>query len=299
MPVRSPGNSGPSRLVLLALLLCSLAGCARQSHQTPNKADTPHRIVSLAPSLTEMLYAIGAGDQLIGRTSACDWPVEVKKVPVIGAFGRPSLEVLAAAEPDLVIDVDLAEEQIGRKIEAMNIRHESIRCRTPEDVPPALRKLGALTGHVRKADSLAEVIDKGLAAFRKEAEQNTQKTGIYLEIWNDPLWTGGKNSFTSRMIAYAGGRNIGDVVDKEYFEVSPEWVIRQNPEVIACMYMSKKSPAQETVKSRPGWSEISAVRNGRVYGDFDNNIYLRPGPRVLEGIASLKSLLEKSPAGNR
>jgi len=278
---------------MIVLLLCFLAGCAGQSRQAPDKSDTPHRIVSLAPSLTEMLYAIGAGDQLIGRTSACDWPVEVKKVPVIGAFGRPSLEVLAAAEPDLVIDVDLADQQIGRKIEAMNIRRESIRCRTPEDVPAALRKLGALTGHARKADSLAEVIDKGLATFRKEAEQKRQKTGIYLEIWNDPLWTGGKNSFTSRMIAYAGGRNIGDVVDKEYFEVSPEWVIRQNPEVIACMYMSKKSPAQETVRSRPGWSEISAVRNGRVYGDFDNNIYLRPGPRVLEGIASLKALLER------
>jgi iron complex transport system substrate-binding protein len=246
-----------------------------------------------------MLYAIGAGNQLIGRTSACDWPVEVKKVPVIGAFGRPSLEVLAAAEPDLVIDVDLADLQIGKKIEAMNIRLESIRCRTPEDVPPALRKLGALTGHVRKADSLADVIDKGLAAFRKEAEIKTDKTGIYLEIWNDPLWTGGKNSFTSRMIAYAGGRNIGDVVDKEYFEVSPEWVIRQNPDVIACMYMSKKSPAQESVRNRPGWSEISAVKNGRVYGDFDNNIYLRPGPRVLEGIASLRALLEKTPDSNR
>jgi iron complex transport system substrate-binding protein len=295
MPVPSLRNS----LVCFALLLSALAGCTRQSHETQGDVKNPRRIVSLAPSLTEMLYAIGAGDQLVGRTSACDWPVEAKKVPVIGSFGRPSLEVLAAAKPDLVVDVDLADEQIGRKIAAMNIRRVPIRCKSPEDVPPALRKLGMLTGHVRQADSLAEVIQKGLASFRSEAERKIQKTGVYLEIWNDPLWTGGRHSFTSSMISYAGGRNIGDVVDKEYFEVSPEWVIRENPEVIACMYMSKKSPAGESVKNRPGWSGINAVRNGRVYGDFDNNIYLRPGPRVLEGIASLKALIENQPAGNR
>jgi iron complex transport system substrate-binding protein len=299
MPVRSLRNAATLTVVGVTLILSALAGCAKQSRISPPKTGFPQRIVSLAPSLTEMLYAIGAGDQLVGRTSACDWPAEARKVPVIGAFGRPSLEVLAAARPDLVIDVDLADEQIGRKIAAMNIRREPIRCKNPEDVPPALRKLGALTGHTRQADSLAGVIEKGLASFRNEAEHKKQKTGIYLEIWNDPLWTGGRHSFTSSMISYAGGRNIGDAVDKEYFEVSPEWVIRQNPEVIACMYMSKKSPAQESVRNRPGWSSISAVRNDRIYGDFDNNIYLRPGPRVLEGIASLKALLENPPAGNQ
>ncbi len=299
MPDRSLRNSATAALLCFVMFLSVLSGCAQQPRQSPGTPKTPRRIVSLAPSLTEMIYAIGAGNQLIGRTSACDWPPEARTVPVVGAFGRPSLEVLAAAEPDLVIDVDLADEQIGRKIAAMNIRHEPIRCKTPEDIPPALRKLGQLTGHIRQADSLAEVIEKGLAAFRKEADLKTQKTGIYLEIWNDPLWTGGRHSFTSSMIAYAGGRNIGDVVDKEYFEVSPEWVIRQNPEVIACMYMSKKTPAQEAVESRPGWSDISAVRNRRVHGNFDNNIFLRPGPRVLEGIASLKALLEQAPPVRR
>ncbi|NTW53162.1 MAG: cobalamin-binding protein [Chlorobiaceae bacterium] len=293
MPVRSHRNSATTSLLLLALLLSALAGCTQEGSKAHETSKYPRRIVSLAPSLTEMLYAIGAGDQLVGRTSACDWPAEAKKVPVIGAFGRPSLEVLAAAEPDLVIDVDLADEQIGRKIAAMKIRHEPIRCKTPEEIPPALRRLGQLTGHVRQADSLAEAIEKGLAGFRKEADLKTQKSGVYLEIWNDPLWTGGKHSFTSSMIAYAGGRNIGDVVEKEYFEVSPEWVIRQDPDVIACMYMSKKTPAQQVVENRTGWSNMGAVRNRRVYGDFDNNIYLRPGPRVLEGIASLKALLER------
>jgi iron complex transport system substrate-binding protein len=274
------------------MLAITLAGCSQRAQGPAKTAGSGLRIVSTAPSLTEMLYAIGAGGQLIGRTSACDWPVEAKKVQVVGPFGRPSLEMLASLKPDLVVDVDLADDNMGKRIAAMGIRRERIRCQTPEDVPAALRSLGRLTGHAGKADSLAAVIEKGLASYRAEASRQTKKVHVYLEIWDDPLWTGGKHSFTSAMIAYAGGQNIGDAVDKEYFEISPEWVIGQDPEVIACMYMSKETPAVEAVRSRAGWSGIDAVRHARIYGNFDNNIYLRPGPRVLEGIAGLKKLFE-------
>ncbi|UWX58392.1 cobalamin-binding protein [Chlorobaculum sp. MV4-Y] len=296
MPAHSKSNRLTPLFILLALCLQTLAGCSKP--QTTDKvekaAKVPQRIVSLAPSLTEMLYAIGAGPQLVGRTSACDWPAEAEKVPVAGSFGRPSLEVLASMNPDLVLDVDLADEQAAKKMAEMHLRREHIRCQDPEELPAALRKLGALTGHVRQADSLASVIEKGLAEYRKEAATKTHKPSIYLEIWNDPLWTGGRNSFVSRLISYAGGRNIGDAVEKEYFEVSPEWVIRENPDVIACMYMANQTPAADNVKKRPGWQGISAVRNNRVYDQFDNRLYLRPGPRILEGIAGMKKLIESN-----
>ncbi|NTV01263.1 MAG: cobalamin-binding protein [Chlorobiaceae bacterium] len=290
MQLRSNRNPIILALAVLFLSALSLAGCGRKPGNRAAKAVKGPRIVSLAPSLTEMLYAIGAGDQLVGRTSACDWPKDALKVPVVGQFGRPSLELLASIRPDLVVDVDLDGEQTGDRITALGLRREHIRCRTPDDVPDALRRLGRLTGHARKADSLAGVIQQGLETFRREASVTTRKTRIYLEIWDDPLWTGGKNSFTSAMVAYAGGENIGNQVEKEYFEISPEWVIRQDPEVIACMYMSKEAPPVEGIRKRTGWAGIAAVRNGRVYGDFDNNLYLRPGPRVLEGISGLKRL---------
>lgn len=289
----STGNRRHIAAWCLLIFLVLQAGCTGKSAEPVKQHAVRLRVVSLAPSLTEMLYAIGAGDQLVGRTSACDWPAEAKKVPVVGAFGRPSLEMLASLQPDLVLDADLAEQQTGNKITAMHIRRERIRCQTPNDIPAALRKLGQLTGHVRKADSLAQVITSGLDSYRKEAAAKQRKTSIYLEIWDDPFWTGGKNSFISSLISLAGGRNIGDTVDKEYFEISPEWVINENPDVIACMYMSNETPAAEKVRTRNGWNSISAVRNNRIYDHFDNNIYLRPGPRILEGIAGLKALLEK------
>ncbi|MGC8774276.1 MAG: helical backbone metal receptor [Chlorobaculum sp.] len=300
MPARSNSNRLTPLFILFTLCLHTLAGCSRQpapvtpQPATTAAAETPKRIVSLAPSLTEMLYAIGAGPQLVGRTSACDWPEEAKKVPVVGSFGRPSLEVLASMNPDLVLDVDLDDDQTAKKMEEMHIRREHLRCQNPEEIPAALRKLGTLTGHTRQADSLATVIEQGLAKYRKEADAKQHKTRIYLEIWNDPLWTGGRNSFVSQLIALAGGRNIGDAVEKEYFEVSPEWVIRENPDVIACMYMANQTPAADNVKKRPGWQGISAVRNNRVYDNFDNRLYLRPGPRILEGIAGMKKLIESN-----
>ncbi len=284
-----------------SLLLCFLFlftyGCGGkqpQQHKSSGPAEKGKpTVVSLAPSLTEMIYAIGAGKQLVGRTTACDWPKEAASVPLVGAFAEPSLEVLAAIHPDLVIDVDLSEKETGNKIAALGIRRETIQCRTPDDIPPALRKLGRLTGHAREADSLALIISNGLAGFRQKAAEEKNRKKVYLEIWDDPFWTGGKGSYTSALIAYAGGYNIGDAVEKEYFQISQEWVIEQNPDIIACMYMSKNSSAVGNVMNRQGWSHIGAVKQNRVYDRFDNNIFLRPGPRVLEGIKQLSDLLHR------
>ena len=277
--------------VCLTLLLLLAAGCTQNTNRKPRAATGKPTIVSLAPSMTEMIFAIGAGDQLVGRTNACDWPAAVSKVPVVGAFGRPSLEVLAAIHPDLVVDVDLADEEMGKKISALGIQQESIACKSPDDIPAALRKLGKLTGHTREADSLALSISKGLAQFKTDAGRQKNKKSVYLEIWNDPFWTGGKGSYTSELVACAGGRNIGDAVEKEYFEISQEWVIEKSPEVIACMYMAKTSSAADNVMNRPGWRSIAAVKHRQVYDRLDNNLFLRPGPRVLEGVAQLHRMI--------
>jgi iron complex transport system substrate-binding protein len=270
-----------------SLLILFASGCTqKQEKQSAHPAGKP-RIISLAPSLTEMIFAIGAGDQLVGRTNACDWPAAAARVPIIGAFGRPSLELLASIHPDLVIDVDLADKEIGKKISGLGIQRETFTCKNPDDIPLVLRKLGILTGHKKEADSLALTISDGLAKFKSKAQAENNKNTVYLEIWNDPFWTGGKGSYTSALIKYAGGQNIGDVVNKEYFEISQEWVIKKNPDVIACMYMAKQSSASDDVMKRPGWQNVAAVKNHRVYDRFDNNLFLRPSPRVLEGIEQL------------
>jgi len=276
------------KIIVLAGLLLSAIGCSRKEESSAAQSKKKLRIVSLAPSVTEMLFDIGAGDQLVGRSSVCTRPEAAKSLPVTGSFGRPSLEVIAALQPDIVIDDELSNKKSGEKIAAMGVQRATITCNTPGDIPLALSKLGRLTGHEKQAGRLALSISAGLEKFRTSAALKQKKSSVYLEIWDSPLWTGGKGSYISGMIAYAGGRNIGDVVRKEHFAVSPEWVIRQNPDVIACMYMAKTAPASEKVMSRFGWAHVSAVKNRRVYDGFDNSLFLTPGPRVLQGIEQLR-----------
>ncbi|MBL6957026.1 MAG: cobalamin-binding protein [Chlorobium phaeobacteroides] len=279
--------------LLFILLYASLFGCTEaENRQTTQPDSDKPKIVSLAPSITEMIYAIGAEKQLIGRTSACDWPKGVEKIQVVGAFGKPSLEVLASLSPDLVLDTDLADENVGSKITELGFQRERLAISVPGDIPPALRRLGRLTGNPEKADSLALVIEDDLKQFLERAKRLKYSPNVYLEIWDDPLWTGGKNSYVSALIAYAGGKNIGNSVQKEYFEVSPEWVIQQNPDIILCMYMSREEDVIEKVRSRPGWELINAIKRGNIHDNFDNSIFLRPGPRVLEGIEQLTQILD-------
>lgn len=281
-----------STFFLFILISVFLSGCGKaQKKETTGSSSGKPTIVSLAPSITEMIYAIGAEQQLIGRTSACDWPVDVKKVQVVGAFGQPSLEIITSLTPDLVVDIDLVDENMGEKITALGIGREHLSIHSPEDIPAALRKLGELTDNSEQADSLALTIEDGLENFRNVIDDTTLPPKVYLEIWDDPLWTGGKNSYVSSLIAYAGGQNIGDAAEKEYFEVSPEWVIRQNPDIIACMYMSRESDVAAKIASRPGWEHIEAVKRQKIYDNFDNSVFLRPGPRVLEGIEQLRLII--------
>jgi iron complex transport system substrate-binding protein len=97
----------------------------------------------------------------------------------------------------------------------------------------------------------------------------------------------------SELLHLAGGRNVGEAIDKEYCQVSPEWVISRGPEVIVCAYMSPKTGTREAVANRAGWQHLPAVRNGAVYGGFDNDLLLRPGPRVMQGIAALREVIVK------
>jgi len=167
--------------LLFILLYASLFGCTEAENRRTTQPDSDKpKIVSLAPSITEMIYAIGAEKQLIGRTSACDWPKGVEKIQVVGAFGKPSLEVLASLSPDLVLDTDLADENVGSKITELGFQRERLAISVPGDIPPALRRLGRLTGNPEKADSLALVIEDGLKQFLNRAESLTSAPNVYL-----------------------------------------------------------------------------------------------------------------------
>jgi iron complex transport system substrate-binding protein len=294
------------RLVALAAALglaLTPAACSRRAAPAPTAGG--QRVISLAPSLTEIVCAIGAGDLLVGRTSACDYPPGVvSRVPVVGGFGAPSLELLAAARPTLILDVSLEDETLGQKIAGLGLRRERIACSTLDDIPSAMATVGRLVGREAEALRAAERMRAGIAALRARAGGDARRPKVLVEIWCDPVTTVGRRSFLSELIRLAGGANVGDEVDKDYFQVSSEWVVSKAPDVILCLYMSRDGSARRTVRSRDGWQSIPAVRNDRICDDFDNNMILRPGPRILDSVEALRRCMAgpsaattKPPAG--
>jgi len=252
-------------------------------------APAAERVVSLAPNLTEIICALGAADQLVGRTSACDYPMEpLKKIPIIGDFGVPSLEKLLVARPTLVVDVALEDEATGRQISKLGMRRERIPCRTLDDIPVAIRRLGVLLQREASAEALARQLTDGIAAARQQAAALKQRPLVFAEIWSDPPMTCGKKTFLAELIALAGGRNLGDVSERDYYAISTEWIVAQRPDVVLCFYMADAQLLPARIAARPGWSVLPAVQHKRIYGGFDNNLLLRPGPRALDALRVLQ-----------
>ena len=282
--------SSLAALALSGLLLLSGA-CRRGAPHAPAPAADGPRIVSLAPSLTEILFAIGAGDLVVGRTSACNYPPEAAAVPIVGGFGEPSLEMLVSVRPTLILDVELADPTTAARLRDLGLRREQIPCRLLDDIPPAIEAVGRLAGREASASAMAADLAAGLARLRNEQTADATRPRVYVEIWSDPLTTAGRTSFLSELIALAGGANIGDEAAQPYFQVSPEWVVSRDPEVILCLYMSPRGQARELVAQRPAWGPIAAIRTGRICDSFDNDLILRPGPRVLDSIGRLRACI--------
>jgi iron complex transport system substrate-binding protein len=280
------------RRAFLAALLCAALGGGGCSRPRAPAGDGP-RIVSLAPSLTEIICALGAADTLAGRTSVCNYPPDaLAAVPIVGDFGAPSLEKLLSVRPTCVLEVDLADETTGREIDRLGIQRERIPCSRLEDIPAAILAVGRRVRRDEAAAALAGKLSGEIARLRAQAAAATNVPGVFAEIWGDPLMTAGANSFVSELIALAGGRNIGDEAAKDYFQVSSEWVVARDPEVVVCLYMSASGASRRQILGRPGWAAIRAVREDRIVEGLNPDVLLRPGPRVLDGVAALRAAIQ-------
>ena len=280
--------------ILLCLTACLiLVGCHRPPPPAPVQA-AQARIVSLAPSLTEIICAVGGADQLVGRTDVCNYPPNLlTHVPVVGSFGRPYLEPLLAQKPTLVLEVDLENQSLGAMLKRLGITRQHIDCRCLSDIPNAVRTIGCLTGRSDAGQALATAIASGISSQQAQVARlpPAQRPLVYVEIWGEPLMTAGRHSFVSELVTLAGGRNLGDELAHDYGTVSTEWVLTRNPDIILCLYPTVAHHARQAVLSRLGWQTLRAVQKARVYDEFNLDTLLRPGPRVLEGVDQLRQVI--------
>lgn len=291
---RRPGllASGLIAGVVTAGLSVLWRGAAGSGPIPPDPAPSWPRLVSLAPSITECLFAIGADDSLLGVTDACDFPPAATVLPRVGSFTRPDLERILSIRPSVVLTSTRAPAPAREFLQKNGIRVIQIPMDRLEDIPRGLELLGDISGRGIEARVYAREWRRRLLELRSSRLSGPPKR-VFLEIWHDPLTAPGASSFLTEAIEAAGGANVTADIPGEYIHVSPDHVVRARPEVIVLAHMGASTPSAEDISRRVGWGDLPAVRNQKIVNDIDPSLLLRPGPRLLEGIAALARKLEE------
>lgn len=251
------------------------------------------RIVSLAPSVTEIIFAIGAADRLAGVSKHCDYPVGARLKPKVGDFNMPDLEKVKGAGAELVLFTEYARAEDLQALEREGITTFVLRARSVADIVESIRWLGPVTGGARRADELAAGLDGELGTLRAGMEEipGEERPRVYIEVDGPKLlYAVGPGSFMDDVITLAGGRNVFAGRERAYFAVEPQEVIAADPEVIFVDYPFQYKVG---VAKRPGWDAVTAVREGKVYDstDFDYILLNRPGPRIVQSLKEIIPLL--------
>jgi iron complex transport system substrate-binding protein len=252
-------------------------------------SEEPGRIASMAPSITETLFAVGAGDRVVGVTTADDYPEEVQEIEKIGDFQGPNVEKLAEMEVDLLFlsfDYSTAEqaEDLEQKTGA------DVVVLNPQTVDEALAGIGTvgeITGETEKARTVEERL-RGELAEIESAVEGGERPPVFYEIFDEPLQTAGGGSFIGDALTRAGGQNVAEDSDQDYPQYSVEQLLSQDPEFY--FIGSSAGTTVEEVESRPNYENLRAVREGNVVL-IDDALVSRPGPRIVEGIRQMAEVL--------
>jgi len=250
------------------------------------------RVVSMAPGITEMLFALGAGDKLVGVDVFSDYPEAALDVPRIGDYHAISVEAVVAAKPDVVLASTIHKTPV-EQLEQLGIKCLVIEPRSIDDVCRDLELLAGLLGREDAAKGVVSDIRAKLAgvAAKLAGVPEEQRPLVFYEVWDDPLMTAGANTYTNEVIVLAGGRNLGADLTGDYPMIGFEVVVARNPEAIVFPTFHGGVPlTPERLAQRPGWAAVSAVRDGRIHG-IDADIMARGGPRLADAVVEMARLL--------
>jgi iron complex transport system substrate-binding protein len=247
------------------------------------------KIVSMAPSNTEILFAIGAGPQVVGCDEFSDYPAEAKSLQSIGgSMGQYSYEQVAALKPDLVLAGEINTPEQVKALEDLGVTvYYLSNPKSLEDLYTNLELVAQLTGRETEAAALVESLKARVKAVDEKVAPLSYAPVVFYEIdasTPDKPYTAGPGTFIDLLIARAGGINLPGLTDA-YPQVSLEQIVLADPAVIL-LGDALYGTTPEIVAARPGWSEIAAVKENRVL-PFDDNLVSRPGPRLVDGLEAL------------
>jgi len=264
----------------------------------------PEKIVSLAPSATEILYAVDAGDKVVGVTDYCDYPydfktwIEAGNMTSVGGFQDTNVEVIASLNPDLILATGGVQEET---VEALRDLGYKVLVLDPANIDGVFRDIelvGNATGKRAEATALVNNMTSRIDAVANKVAGVTSKPKVYYEVWftTQSIWSVGAKGFETELIAKAGGVNIFENDSLEHFQTDSEVIISKNPDIILLPVGMETVGSElpfwvsfDTVKARPAWDSISAVQNDKLY-QIDGNAIERAGPRIADMIETLAAI---------
>lgn len=263
-----------SKAVVLVVLLVALnlfVGCGRQAQQQKTKVEPrPQRIVSLSPSVTEILYGVGAWPQVIAVSQFCSYPEDVKNKPRVSGWDKTNLEQVMALKPDFVIGVDAQEPFLKDMLNGLGVRSLFLKSQTLADIFASIEEIGRATGHAQEATDLSAKTQREIDAVRK-AVADRPHPRVLCVVDRVPgtirdLYTATRGSYLDELITIAGGESIAPVVEHGYGKINKEAVLTLNPEVIIDMVQSSKGNfGEDPVAVWNELGEVRAVRDKRIY----------------------------------
>jgi len=288
-------------VLLSSLILMAIVGCQPSFSPGTFTDDMgrqvaidkkPQRIVSHVPGITEILFALGLEERIVGVSDFCDYPEAARAKPGVGGFFSPSIESIVGQNPDLVLtsgDV----EQLMTQLDSLGINYFVL---DPEDVGGIITNI-ELVGRVTGTETEAEEVTRGLRTRMEQVvtrAQNAPRVKVFYTFATTNLnspWTAGPGSFVDSLITMAGGENIGATAIAPWVQFSLEKVVGSDPEVIIvdASHGSAVTPIEE-LKQHPVWREMTAMKNGRIY-TIDGDLVNRAGPRIVQGLEEIASMI--------
>ncbi|MFH1758716.1 MAG: cobalamin-binding protein [Pseudomonadota bacterium] len=244
---------------------------------------SPQRIVSVAPSVTETLFALGLGDRLVGVSSYCQFPPEALKKEKVGGYINPSLEKIVALRPDLVIGI--AEGDLKTFVDRLAKLKIPVYITNPQNVSgviTSMQHIGKVTSSARSAQRVTQAIKKRVQAIQTKVQGRLHPRVLHVLNF-EPLISAGKGTFVDDLIRLGGGRNIAETAQGKYPRFSLEEVLAVDPEVIILASMRSDDPLTEQRQWWERWKNITAVRQGRIHV-LNSDLIHRPSPRIVDGL---------------
>jgi len=289
-------------IAIIAVTFLSLAGCQAPAPQGNTVTDDlgrsitikgiPQRIISLSPSNTEIVYALGLEDKLVGVTTYDNYPAAAQDKPKVSEYSNVDMEKVLSAKPDLILASTIHKNDVIPAFEKLGIAVLTLEAETVDGTIRDIELLGQLCGKSREAETLVARLKDRIQTITDKTSQLTtsQKPRVFFLTWHDPLWTAGSATVIDELMAKAGGVNIAADLNG-HSQIDLESVIERNPQIIFVMSsMGDQDTSYNYIKGEPRFQATEALKNNQVY-KVNSDIFGRTTPRLVDGLETMAKLI--------